>query len=340
MWQRGVLLACSLLVALVGIELGLRTFFPFHFAARAASRYDLDPELIYRMRAHTNVSWRSDEFVETSHTNALGMRGAEIEAKRPGETRILALGDSFTYGHGVQDAESYPAVLEALLRARGHDVSVLNAGVPGYNTDQSYAYFTHVGIGLAPDLVILGVHCSDVSDNYESPLYDVADGRLVARGAGGTRLYRFGTLLRSMPRAVQRSHVFALVVTAIEAYHPRSTPPRDVTDLDAWSRSKIRLEIDDIVDRGKASGMTAAVVLMPCKNGVAPYGDLAGRLDGSGAPLLDATTAMERDGVDVPSLFFRTDPHLTAPGNRVLAATIASFLERQGLLALRSARAR
>jgi hypothetical protein len=339
MWQRAVLLLCSLVIGLVVIELGLRRFLPLHFAARAASRYDLDPELIYRMRPHTNVTWRSGEFVETSHTNALGLRGAEVEPKRPGEVRILALGDSFTYGHGVQDAESYPAVLEALLRARGHDISVLNAGVPGYNTDQSYTYFTRVGIGLEPDVVLLGVHCSDISDNYESPLYDVADGRLVARGARATRLYRFGTVLRSMPNRVQQSRMFALTLSAFEAYHPKSTPPA-VADLAAWSRDKIRLEVEDIVARGRASGMVAAVVLMPCKNGVEPYGDLVSRLSGSGAALLDATTAMRREEADVPSLFFHTDPHLTAAGNHVLAAVVTSFLERQGLLALRSAQVR
>src|SRR5207344_2701442 len=108
----------------------------------------------------------------------LGLRGPEVTAKRPGELRILALGDSFTYGYGVQDAETYPAVLEALLRERGHDVSVLNAGVPGYSTDQSYAYFLGAGLDLEPDVVIVGIHCSDVSDNYESPLYDVANGGL------------------------------------------------------------------------------------------------------------------------------------------------------------------
>lgn len=45
--------------------------------------------------------------------------------------RILALGDSLTAGYGLAADQSFPAQLEAALRARGHDVRVINAGVSG-----------------------------------------------------------------------------------------------------------------------------------------------------------------------------------------------------------------
>jgi acyl-CoA thioesterase-1 len=44
---------------------------------------------------------------------------------------IVALGSSNTYGRGVARAEAYPAQLEALLRARGYAVQVINAGING-----------------------------------------------------------------------------------------------------------------------------------------------------------------------------------------------------------------
>lgn len=47
---------------------------------------------------------------------------------------IVALGASNTYGKGVSRSESYPAQLEAMLRARGYDVNVTNAGVNGDTT--------------------------------------------------------------------------------------------------------------------------------------------------------------------------------------------------------------
>lgn len=46
-------------------------------------------------------------------------------------TTILALGDSLTAGLGLDPAEAFPAKLEAALKAKGHDVKVINAGVSG-----------------------------------------------------------------------------------------------------------------------------------------------------------------------------------------------------------------
>ena len=47
---------------------------------------------------------------------------------------IVAFGASHTYGKGVSRTEAYPAQLEALLRARGHDARVINAGINGDTT--------------------------------------------------------------------------------------------------------------------------------------------------------------------------------------------------------------
>jgi acyl-CoA thioesterase-1 len=48
--------------------------------------------------------------------------------------RIVALGASNTFGRGVSRAQAYPAQLEALLRARGHAIEVVNAGINGDTT--------------------------------------------------------------------------------------------------------------------------------------------------------------------------------------------------------------
>lgn len=51
------------------------------------------------------------------------------------ETRtIVAVGDSLTAGLGLKLDEAFPAQLEAALRAKGHDVKVVNAGVSGETT--------------------------------------------------------------------------------------------------------------------------------------------------------------------------------------------------------------
>jgi len=53
--------------------------------------------------------------------------------------RIVAFGDSLTAGHGVSDAEAFPAQLEAALQAKGLHVRVENAGVSGETASQGLA---------------------------------------------------------------------------------------------------------------------------------------------------------------------------------------------------------
>lgn len=51
-----------------------------------------------------------------------------------GAATVVALGASNTAGKGVSRSEAYPAQLEALLRARGLNVTVVNAGISGDTT--------------------------------------------------------------------------------------------------------------------------------------------------------------------------------------------------------------
>ncbi|WP_244544485.1 MULTISPECIES: arylesterase [unclassified Beijerinckia] len=51
--------------------------------------------------------------------------------KAEAATRVLALGDSLTAGYNLPADAMFPVVLERRLRAAGHDVEVVNAGVSG-----------------------------------------------------------------------------------------------------------------------------------------------------------------------------------------------------------------
>jgi lysophospholipase L1-like esterase len=104
-------------------------------------------------------------------TNADGFRDAPFEPKQSGELRVLALGDSFGFGHFVLAEESYPELVEQALSTDDRPVEVLNLGVPGYCTRQQLAQLAALGPELEPDLVVLGLYLgNDVSENLESSL--------------------------------------------------------------------------------------------------------------------------------------------------------------------------
>src|SRR5690606_29987823 len=77
---------------------------------------------------------------------------------------ILAFGDSLFAGYNVAKEESYPARLEAALRAQGIDAQVANAGVSGDTTAAGLQRlaFTLDSQDGTPDLVILELGGNDL----------------------------------------------------------------------------------------------------------------------------------------------------------------------------------
>jgi len=80
------------------------------------------------------------------------------------EVAILAIGDSLFTGYGLEEGQSYPAMLEAALRARGINARMTNAGVSGDTTGGGLdrLAFTLGSLDPAPDLVIVSLGGNDM----------------------------------------------------------------------------------------------------------------------------------------------------------------------------------
>ena len=80
------------------------------------------------------------------------------------ERRILAFGDSLFAGYNVAREDSYPAKLEASLRARGINARVTNAGVSGDTTAAGLQRFTFTldAQERPPELVVLELGGNDL----------------------------------------------------------------------------------------------------------------------------------------------------------------------------------
>ena len=86
-------------------------------------------------------------------TNSLGYRSPELDSSS--KIRIVAIGDSVTFGWGVAYEDSYPAILEELLNQKGSSTEVVNVGVPAMKP-RHMAKWAELNLKeLRPDLVLV-----------------------------------------------------------------------------------------------------------------------------------------------------------------------------------------
>ena len=162
-WIRNLLLgAVSLGIFLGAAELLARLAYdPGSRVAGGIFEYDADKVFALRRRAEGRFAGRAVV------TNSHGHRDTEIPAARPpGTRRVAVLGDSVSFGHGVDGEEAWPQQLEARLRARGGGpVDVINTAVPGNGPFQEY-HDARRALALDPDLFVLQFSLNDVTEPY------------------------------------------------------------------------------------------------------------------------------------------------------------------------------
>lgn len=96
--------------------------------------------------------------------NSHGFRDFEYNIKKNDDIfRIIIIGDSTTYGYGVQIEDTYPKQLEKLLNTKfiNNKFEVLNMGHVGFNLIDYYNLLNEKGIKFEPDIIIFGVMRND-----------------------------------------------------------------------------------------------------------------------------------------------------------------------------------
>ncbi len=178
---RLLLIMCSIFILLIGIELYLRFFNPIMFL--------MPPSQLPKERVEAYFSRQSDipglsydlvpdkTSIVNFHpaiTNSYGMRDDEPNSsdKNP-PRRLVAIGDSFTFGYGVKGEDTYPNVLERLINRHNSNVrfEVLNLGVGGYSTKDESIVLEHRGLNWNPELVIIGYTLNDPEIEPLQPLH-------------------------------------------------------------------------------------------------------------------------------------------------------------------------
>jgi lysophospholipase L1-like esterase len=165
-------------------------------------------------------------------------------ATRPGVLRIACIGDSWTFGMNVEQNQTYPARLEALLNARPpigiRGVEVMNFGVLGYTSFQGLQLLKTRVLALHPDVVVVGfgMNDSDVAGYRDSDVLKPGPVRWRDRVKSVTAQSESLALLKYLALAMRfRPHAFGEFLKAnAKTDQGKSNANVNYDELEPWTR--------------------------------------------------------------------------------------------------------
>ena len=288
--------------------------------------------------------------------NRFGLRDRDYAVQKPaGTLRIIALGDSMTFGVGVPEPRTFPRVTEALLNestGRSPAVEVLNFGIPGYNTLQEMTEFKELGVPLRPDIVVVGFLYNDLELSIDQRRH-LEQGRKTQRSDRSFHVRRVGTtddrsgggLTGHVNRAVDFAKRHSLLLSWLSPRLAVLLRPLGVRgvgllgDVDAqfvegnpeWRRVQSELlELKSACDHLHAKLVVMIIpALTKFDDGAYPvkgYHVAVSRFcAASSIPYLDLLPAFW--GLDGTRMWISpTDGHPNAQGHQIIANALAQFL--------------
>jgi lysophospholipase L1-like esterase len=274
-------------------------------------------------------------------TNSLGLRGPEIAPKT--KLRVLAFGDSFTFGWGVPQGEEWIHVVgREINRTLGRDaVETINCGVNGYGTDNALLLLERLGEEVEPDLVLLGFFANDFTDNLlgATGIYEVRDGFLFDHFSH--EYFRENALARE-------SHLVRLAASAWETFRvknlggvPSARPVRQFSPEDfERGRDLSQERILAMAARAAELGARFGVVWLPADvyamarrrtEDIPLQHELQAWVAARGIASIDLLSIVTGDR-DLAGLYLPNDGHFTVRGHRVAGRAVASWILAEGLL--------
>lgn len=235
--------------------------------------------------------------------------------------RIWLFGDSFTFGHGVADEETFASVMAAGLLPPG--VHVRNAGVMGYGIAQQLQRLMELEGHVAPgDLVLFAPISRDLERSFKYFRYP---GRFLFRESrGSVQVFpdlREGELVTAAldtpwNRAKALLYHARFTGPGLQRVHQALVPPRVVDE------ARTMLEIAREIARRRGASFELLFLPHPEECLVGRY-----RVDVSGFAFRDLMGFFPSDAGGVDGIRFPSDSHWNARGHAMAARAIVESLD-------------
>ncbi|MCP5524412.1 MAG: hypothetical protein H7A46_23015 [Verrucomicrobiales bacterium] len=322
-----------------------------------------DPTLGWRLNPGWSGAHRHHDFQVHYQVGPDGFRADFRPPTNPaGRPFVAVLGDSFTFGLGVDDDETFVHYLNQQLPDQG---PFRNFAVPGYSTDQELLLLEQEILPLKPAAVWLVVYvANDLLDNQRptplqvrapKPFFEWVDGQLTLRNSpvsdsptpsidARNALQEAVLGPQGSPRGllerIQRRSAFARLLGERfrkEPDHTTEFKERFASADVLFDKLLTRMSLDC-----EQAGADLRLILMAGRSYVLQPGSVSAQYQEHfrqsvsdtthrhGLPILDLAEAMSQGSpLEQPRWFHPHDGHLTPRGHRFVAECIASAMRRE-----------
>lgn len=218
MSRNALLLIVSLLFCLLIVEGTVRVQYGERFAQRPTFRVP-DSTFGWKPNANLDAAFFGEDFVMQIRTDESGYR---LGARGPVDSvsnLIVAVGDSYTFGWGVNSDETFPSFLDERLAANTSN-RLVNLGVGGYGTSQSARalerFLSTVETSRVETIVVFHAG-NDATDNVRFELFRSGEWSLSHTTGNSSRLHVVNLVRRiwflskgNSGRAAARPHVLPI----------------------------------------------------------------------------------------------------------------------------------
>jgi lysophospholipase L1-like esterase len=271
--------------------------------------------------------------------NRQGFRGPhDVPASPPaGKVRLVCSGDSFTFGYGVGDLETWCAQLERI----DPRLETINMGQSGYGIDQAYLWYRRDGAPLAPSVHAFAFIYDDfirvIRDRDGKPVIRVVDGKLRVENVPVPRGHNPFPWLQRHSRVLDELRSVTLLRRAVGSVLERSGPP---WTLGEGARISFRI-LSRLASRHARKGAVLVLVYLPTREDLSSStfdelrAWLAEQAEKQQIAYVDLTADMRALAPErAQELFLRNDEvpqggggHYNEAGNRFVATHLHARLE-------------
>jgi len=253
--------------------------------------------------------------------NKDGIRDCNYPKEKKNAFRIICLGDSFTFGYGVDLKYTYPKILEKELnKIYSENYEVINAGFPGYNTCQELILLKEKLIQYNPDLVIVGFCLNDTDPSFK---LDAEKGLVLVSPRPSPFYLKIPTFL------MQKSHFINVTVNIFKSFFTNLLSKKGgAWAYDLNSRNFTKGKLKDIIEITRNRNIKLIIVLTPYPGYTKISKGLPNQLlenfyKKNNTSFLDLTSFFrEKEIKSGTKLFFCVDGHPNSIGHSVISEVI------------------